>query len=62
MITVRVGARSYELNSDGTPIIGDGKYKEGDSRRLGPQYVHYQYTSRIREVMRRNRRRGGGVK
>lgn len=52
MITVKVGARSYELNEDGTPIIGQGKYPEGDSRRLGPQYVHYQRTTRIREERR----------
>ncbi len=52
MITVKVGARSYELNADGTPKIGAGKYPEGDSRRLGPQYVHYQRSSRVREERR----------
>lgn len=51
-VTVRVGSRSYELNHDGTPKVGAGKYPEGDSRRLGPQYVHYQRSSRIREERR----------
>ncbi len=51
-VTVRVGARTYELNHDGTPKIGNGKYQEGDCRRLGPQYVHYQRSSRIREERR----------
>ncbi len=52
MITVKVGARSYEVNADGTPKVGSGKYPEGDCRRLGPQYVHYQRSSRIREERR----------
>ena len=51
-VTVRVGARSYELDAEGNPKIGVGKYPEGDCRRLGPHYVHYQRTSRIREERR----------
>lgn len=51
-VTVRVGSRVYELNHDGSPKVGAGKYPEGDCRRLGPQYVHYQRSSRIREERR----------
>ncbi len=51
-LRVRVGARSYELNHDGTPKIGAGKYPEGDCRRQGPAYVHQQRSSRIREERR----------
>lgn len=52
MIEVRIGRRSYELDADGQPIIPPGKYPEGDSRRLGPQYVHYQRSTRGREERR----------
>ncbi len=52
MITVKVGARSYEVTPAGEPIVPPGKYPPGDARRLGPQYVHYQRSSRIREERR----------
>lgn len=52
MIEVRIGARGYQLDLDGQPIIPPGKYPPGDSRRLGPQYVHYQRSARSREEKR----------
>jgi hypothetical protein len=52
MIEVRVGARGYQLDANGQPIITEGKYPPGDCRRLGPQYVHFQSSSRSREEKR----------
>lgn len=52
MIEVRIGARSYELDSNGEPVQTEGKYPMGDCRRLGPSYVRYQRSSRTREEKR----------